>query len=412
MSSSIQTSSSISKAIPLPLLLLLASLTSIAPFSTDMYLPAFPAIQQAMSLLPGQVELSFSAYFVGMLLGMLCYGPISDRYGRKPPLLFGLTLYCLASLAIASVDSLEGLLGWRFLQGVGGCAGAVLAVAIVRDCCAAQQTARVMSMITLIMGAAPILAPLLGGWVLGLWNWQAIFIVLAVMGALCLLGILFGLRETLAQRSARLALLPVLKNYGELLRNREFMGFALCQAFTTGAMFAYIVGSPFVLIELHEIAPEHFGLFFGLNAVGMVLASQINRVLLNRISAATLLAHMLWLPLIAGSLLMLNQILGVPGLWLILPAFFILVSSVGLVSPNAMAMALAKQGHRAGLASALHVSLTFGMGMLAGVLVSVLHDGSQFPLALVIFCLANGGLFANRVVARSGKIAAVSASAD
>ncbi|WXL24807.1 multidrug effflux MFS transporter [Ectopseudomonas mendocina] len=401
MSSSTQTSRSTTKAIQLPLLLLLASLTSIAPFSTDMYLPAFPAIQQDMSLLPGQVELSFSAYFVGMLLGMLCYGPISDRYGRKPPLLFGLSLYTLASLAIASVDSLEGLLCWRFLQGVGGCAGAVLAVAIVRDCCAPQQTAKVMSMITLIMGAAPILAPLIGGMVLGLWNWQAIFVVLSGFGTLCLLGLVFGLRETLAQRSERLALLPVLKNYGELLRNREFMGFALCQAFTTGAMFAYIVGSPFVLIELHSIAPEHFGLFFGINAVGMVLASQVNRVLLNRFSAATLLGHMLWLPLLAGLLLMLNHILGVQGLWLILPAFFILVSSVGLVSPNAMAMSMAKQGHRAGLASALHVSLTFGMGMLAGVLVSVLHDGSQFPLALVIFCFAHGGLFANRVLARS-----------
>ncbi|SEJ65321.1 MFS transporter, DHA1 family, bicyclomycin/chloramphenicol resistance protein [Pseudomonas linyingensis] len=379
------------------LLLLLGTLTAIAPMSTDMYLPAFPAIQTALELAPGEVELSFSAYFVGMLLGMLCYGPISDRFGRKPPLLFGLSLYTLASLLLAGSDSLTELIGWRFVQGLGGCAGAVLAVAIVRDRCTPQQAGRVMSLITLVMGVAPVFAPLAGGLVLELWGWHAIFVALAGFGVCCLLGLLTVLDESLAQRSASLALRPVLAGYGQLLRDRRFIGYSLSQACTTGAMFAYIVGSPFVLIDLHGVSPQRFGLFFGINAIGLVLASQLVRLLLRRHSPLQLLPRLLWAPLLAGSLLVLNQLIGVSGLWLILPAFFVLVSSVGLVGPNATALAMAEQGARAGQASALHVSLTFGMGMLAGLLVSRLHDGSLLPLALVVFCFNVAGLLAWRL---------------
>ena len=377
--------------VPLPLLLLLGALTAIAPMSTDMYLPALPAISSALELLPGQVELTFSAYFVGMLLGMLCYGPLSDRFGRRPPLLFGLALYTLASLLIVASRSLDMLVLLRFLQGRGGCAGAVLTVAIVRDRCQPVEAAKVMSMITLVMGAAPILAPLLGGFVLELWHWQSIFLLLAGFGLLCLGGIGLLLPESLVQPAPQLALRPVFSGYLGLLRDRRFVGFSLCQACTTGAMFAYIVGSPFVLIELHGIPAAQFGWFFGINAIGLVAASQLNRWLLRRHGPRRLLEVMLWLPLLAGVLLMVDLLLGHLGLWLILPAFFMLVSSVGLVGPNATALALAEQGERAGLASALHVSLTFGMGMCASLLVAALQDGSVRPLAVVIFSFTLAG---------------------
>lgn len=396
--STLSDSSALRPGVPLVLLLLLGALTAIAPMSTDMYLPAFPRIHSSLGLQTGQVELSFSAYFVGMLLGMLCYGPISDRFGRRPPLLFGLALYSLASLLLAGSESLRELIGWRFFQGLGGCAGAVLTVAIVRDRCTPQQAAKVMSLITLVMGVAPILAPLVGGVVLRLWGWQAIFGVLAGFGLLCLCGLLGALDETLTQRSARLALWPVLKGYAGLLRDRSFIGYALAQAFTTGAMFAYIVGSPFALIELHGVDPAHFGFFFGINAIGLVLASQLTRRLLRLFTPQQLLAVVLWLPLLAGTLLLLNQLLGVPGLWMIVPAFFLLVSSVGLVGPNTTALAMAGHGQQAGLASALHVSLTFGMGMLAGLLVSLLHDGSLLPLTLVVLCFNIAGLLAHRML--------------
>jgi DHA1 family bicyclomycin/chloramphenicol resistance-like MFS transporter len=382
------------------LLILLGSLTAVAPMSTDMYLPAFPEISSELLLAPGDVELTFSTYFIGMMVGMLCYGPISDRFGRKPPLIFGLTLYVLSAIAVAFSASLAEMAGWRFLQGLGGSAGAVMTIAIVRDLCAPREGARVMSLITLVMGGAPILAPLVGGLVLGFTRWQWIFGVLAGFGVLCLAGVALVLREPLIQRTRHLQLKPVICGYLELLRCRSFMGFVLCQAFTTGAMFAYIVGSPFVLMEIHGVAPASFGLFFGANAIGLVLASQINRLLLRRYTPLAILRAAQILPLIGATLLLANAFRDTSTFGLLLPGFFLVVSSVGLVGPNATAMALAEQAHRAGLASALHTTVNFGMGMCAGMLISILHDGTALPIALVIGAYAVGGLMANRFITR------------
>ncbi|MFC6671514.1 multidrug effflux MFS transporter [Marinobacterium aestuariivivens] len=388
------------KAVPLSLLILLGGLTAIAPLSTDMYLPAFPAMRAQLGLAPGDMELSFSAYFVGMLLGMLCYGPVSDRFGRRPPLLFGMALYTVTSLLIAASDSLPELVAWRLLQGLGGCAGTVLTVAIVRDRCPPQQAARVMSLITLVMGLAPILGPLLGGWMLARWAWPAIFLVLAGYGLACLVGLLVLLDESLAQCQERLRVVPVVRGYAKLLVDRRFIGYALSQAGTNGAMMAYIVAAPFVLIDLNGVSPSQFGFYFGANALGLVAASQLSRWLLRTRPAAVLLHRALWLPSLAGALLLLNQLLGMDGLALVLPAFFLLVTSVGLVAPNATAMAMAQQSHQAGQASALHVSLYFGTGMLGSLLVGVFHDGSLWPVTLVIFAVVVMGRLSHLCISR------------
>lgn len=380
-------------------LVLLGALTAIAPMSTDMYLPAFPAITAALQLPAGGMELSFSSYFVGVLLGILCYGPLSDRYGRKPPLLFGLALYSLASLAITQVDSLAGLVGWRFLQGLGGCAGTVLTTAIVRDRCAPQDTARVLSRIMLVMGLAPILAPLAGGLLLAWWGWQSIFLVLVAFGLGCLLAVYALLDETLASVHVRpLHPRAVLRRYGQLLGERMFLGYLLSQAFTTGAMFAYIAGSPFVLIELHGISPSHYGFFFGLNGLGLIAASQLNPRLLRRFPAPRVLAVALWLPPLAGLLLLGAELAAVQSLPLLMLAFFLVVSSVGLISPNASAMAMAAQGENAGVAAALLGAATFGMGMLGGAFIGFAHDGSGLPLALVIAAMGSAAWLANRLL--------------
>ncbi|MBM7059307.1 multidrug effflux MFS transporter [Pseudomonas sp. UL073] len=387
-------------------LVLLGALTAIAPMSTDMYLPAFPAITRALQLAPGGVELSFSSYFVGVLLGMLCYGPLSDRYGRKPPLYFGLALYSLASLAIVQAASLESLVGWRFLQGIGGCTGTVLTTAIVRDRCTPQDTARVLSRIMLVMGLAPILAPLGGGLLLAVWGWQAIFLVLAAFGLSCLLAVHLLLDETLtAERVQPLHLGLVLRRYARLCGDRQFLGYLLSQAFAAGAMFAYIAGSPFVLLELQGIEPSHYGLFFGLNGIGLLLASQFNRRLLRRYSASLLLARALWLPLGAGALLLSAELAGLRSLPLLMLGFFVLVASIGVINPNASAMAMVSQGDNAGVAAAMLGATTFGMGMLGGVFIGLAHDGSGLPLALAISALGTAAWLANRLLLGTWRVA-------
>ena len=374
----------LAKPVSAPLLILLGSLAAIAPLSTDMYLPAFSLIREDLGLAAGDVEISFASYFLGMLIGMLCYGPLSDAVGRKRPLLFGLGLYVLAGFAITLCEGLSGLVFWRFVQGLGGCAGAVLTFAIIRDRCDTQQSAQTLSLMILIMGAAPVIAPLLGSLALSLADWRSIFGVLSVFGMVCFACALLILRDLPASEHGVAPLGSTLQQYLELLGSGRFMVFVLVQAFVMGAMFAYIVGSPMVLLDIHGIAPEYFGLFFGANAIGVMIAGQLNRKLLQQHAPQTLLKAGLWLPLAGGLLLIIDSLLPVSSLWLVVPGFFIAVFSVGLVNPNATALAMRDQARRAGKASAIHNSFTFGLGMLAGVLINLLHDGSTAPVAWLI----------------------------
>lgn len=373
----------LTKPVSGPLLILLGSLAAIAPLSTDMYLPAFSLIREDLGLAAGDVELSFASYFVGMLIGMLCYGPLSDSFGRKRPLLFGLGLYALAGFAITLSEGLSELVFWRFVQGLGGCAGAVLTFAIIRDRCNMQQSAQTLSMMILIMGAAPVIAPLLGSLTLNLADWRSIFGVLTVFGVSCFAYALLILQDIPA-RDHETGQGSALREYLDLLGCGRFMVFVLVQAFVMGAMFAYIVGSPMVLLDIHGIAPEYFGLFFGANAIGVMFAGQLNRKLLQEHAPQSMLKAGLWLPLAGGLLLIIDSLLPASSLWLVVPGFFISVFSVGLVNPNATALAMRDQARRAGKASAIHNSFTFGLGMLAGVLINLLHDGSTAPVAWLI----------------------------
>jgi len=384
------------RPVPLPLLFLLGSLAAIAPLSTDMYLPAFSMIRQEIGLAAGEVELSFSSYFIGMLIGMLCYGPVSDWIGRKRPLLVGLGLYVVASAAITQVDGLTELVFWRFLQGLGGCAGAVLTFAIIRDRCDLSQSAQNISLLILIMGAAPILAPLLGGWVMELSGWRNVFTVLTLFGVALFIYAFVVLDEPPTDRSVGGGIRAVLGEYADLLKSRHFMTLVLIQALVMGCMFSYIIGSPFVLMDIHGIAPSAFGYFFGFNAIGVMVAGQLNRVLLKRFAPITILRTALWLPLIGGILLVIDAQLVASSLWLVLPAFFVAVCSVGFVNPNASALAMADQGRRAGKASAILNGAIFGGGMLAGLLLNLCYTGTTAPVAWLICFSALLALFVGR----------------
>src|SRR6478735_6413727 len=366
-------------------LVLLGALTALAPLSIDMYLPAFPAIEQGLSAPAGSISLTLAAFFIGMALGQLFYGPLSDRFGRKPPLYAGLVLYVLASLGCMLADGMTTLIACRFLQALGGCAGAVIARAIVRDRCNANESARAFSMLMLVMGLAPILAPVIGGWLLIWAGWRWLFLVLALFGAACVLVMHWRLEETQDTRHAEpLALGNVLKSYARLCSNRAFLGYTLSGGLGMAGMFAYITGSPFIFIELYHLSPQHYSLLFGSNALALITASQLNVWQLQRMPLTRLLHLSLWVPAVAATALLLLSFTPWLTWWLLWAGFFVFVGSLGFINPNASAAALATHGQQAGMASALMGSLQFGLATLSGSLVGLWHDGTSLPLVAIM----------------------------
>lgn len=382
-------------------LILLGALTAIGPLSIDMYLPSFPLIEQSLGGRPGDMELTLASFFIGLTLGQLFYGPFSDRFGRKRPLYVGLGIYILASLACAMADSMTALTIGRFFQAIGGCAGMVIPSAVVRDRTGARESARAFSLLMLVMGLAPILGPILGGQVLTAFGWRAIFLCLAGFGGALLLAVHFGLPETHDIRhEPPLKLGNVLKNYGRLLTNRPFLGYTLAGGLAMSGMFSYIAGSPFVLIKLYGIAPEHYGWAFGLNAFGLIAASQINARLLRKQPATRLLRTALWFPAASALALLGLALAGQITLAWFMLGFFVFVASLGFIAPNATGSALATHGQQAGTAAALVGAMQFLCATLAGALVGLLHDGSGRPLALVMAICGCGAWLLHRLLVR------------
>jgi Bcr/CflA subfamily drug resistance transporter len=269
---------SLSRASYNKLVVILGTLTAFAPLSIDMYLPGLPAIAREFGVPTSAVQQTLAVFFVGLSLGQALYGPISDRVGRRRPLLFGCALYVVACIGCALAPTIGSLIVLRLAQALGGCAGVVIARSVVRDLFDQKEAARMFSFLMLVMGLAPILAPLIGGQVLAAWGWRAIFVVLAGFGVLCVVMVLFGLPETLpAERRVQAGLGEALRVYGRLLTDMHFMGYVLASGLASACMFTYISGSPFVFIELNGVPPERYGLIFGMNALGLIVASQINR---------------------------------------------------------------------------------------------------------------------------------------
>ncbi|QRX84330.1 Bcr/CflA family multidrug efflux MFS transporter [Glaciimonas sp. PAMC28666] len=382
-------------------LILLGALTAIGSLSIDMYLPSFPTIAKDFGVGSNLVQLTLASFLVGLAVGQMFYGPLSDHFGRKPPLYFGLGLYTLASIACLFAPNVTLLILSRFMQGLGGCAGMVIGRAVIRDRMGAAGSAKAFSLLMLVMGIAPILAPLIGGEVLKLWGWRVIFGGLACFGLICLIAIHTTMRETLnRENTAPLHLGRVLKQYGSLMIDRQFLSYALCGGLLQAGMFTYITGAPFVLIELHGIKPENFGWVFGTNAIGLIAASQLNARLVGKLSPDTILGRALWLP--AGLTLIITVLVaaGVDSLPLLLIGFFGFLACYGFISPNASAIALSQQGHQAGTASALMGTVQFSLGIVAGVSMSLWHDGTALPLMTVMTLCGLCALLLHRYIAR------------
>jgi DHA1 family bicyclomycin/chloramphenicol resistance-like MFS transporter len=382
------------------LTIILGTLSAFGPLSIDMYLPGLPGIGREFGVETAAAQQSLSAFFIGLALGQAFYGPIADRVGRRLPLLFGCILYTIASLGCVFAPTIGSLIGLRFAQALGGCAGMVIARSVVRDLFDARESARIYSFLMLVMGLAPITAPLIGGQLLLFFGWRAIFVVLAAFGLLCAALVLFGLPETLPpERRSTAGLGQALAAYGSLIRDRQFMGFALAGGFISAGMFVYIAGSPFVLIELYGVAPEHYGWIFGANALGLIAASQLNRRLLQRYNGETIMRVAIGTIVISGLVLVAVAATGLGGLAGLLPPLFVCIAGYGLVVPNATAAAMALYGAMAGSASALLGTLQFSVGAMAGILVGVLHNGTALPMAGMIAACAIAALLAFQTMA-------------
>jgi len=368
----------------LRMVLILGALSAFGPLAIDFYLPAFPAMAQAFATDEKHIQTTLAAYFLGLSLGQLAYGPVADRFGRRLPLLFGVALFTLASLACAYAPNLDTLILARFVQALGGCAGMVLSRAIVSDKCDPVASAKVFSQLMLVMGLAPILAPMLGGVLVNVAGWQSIFLTLSLFSAACLVAVGLGLPESLPAHMPRQPLSGALRQYLRLLADRVFVGHALTGGIAIAGMFAYIAGSPFVFIKLYGVPAEHYGWLFGTNAAGFILVAQINARLLAKRGPAFLLVRAVWLYLAAGLVLLGVAALRPAQLWPLLVPLFVCIASLGCIIPNASACAMSGQGARAGSASALMGCLQFSVAAGAAALVSLLHDGSAVPMTLVI----------------------------
>jgi MFS transporter, DHA1 family, multidrug resistance protein len=372
------------------LLLMLGALAALAPLTINMYLPAFPNVVKDLGTDMRDVQLTLAAFLGGLAIGQPLYGSISDLYGRKPPLYAGLLLFALGSVGSALALDIHTLIVFRFLQALGACVGLVIPVAIVRDLFNQELMVRMLSRQMLIVGLATILAPLAGSQVLAWLGWRAIFWLLAVYGVICLAAISLVLpesRKAIPANSLRLG--NLLRCYGQMLSDRRFVGYSLSGAAAQTAMFVYITASPFVLIDLYNVSASSYGWLFGLNALGLAAASQLNARLLSRFHSETLLTRAGITQVILGVWLLLVAVVPVGGLIGILVPLFGIVGSMGFIQPNMTTGAMADQAQRAASASALIGFLRFGMASVGGVLTCAMFDGTARPMALLIaaFCL-------------------------
>lgn len=381
-------------ATPWRLVLLLGALTAFAPMSIDMYLSSLPAIGKSLQAGPDQTQATLAAFFAGMAIGQFIYGPASDRFGRRGPILFGVAVYFLASVACALAPTIEALITARFIQALGGCAGAVVARAVVRDRFSHTDTARVLSLMTLIMGLAPVLAPQFGGIIQLIAGWRAVFWTLALFGLAIGVWVALGLSESRsAETEAQARSENPLKAFGALLRMRRLVGYGLAGTLNGAVLFTYISGGPDVIMGTYGHSPLVFNMIFAFNAVGIIGASQVNRLLLRRTTPDRVLMRASVASLVFAFLLVGAAWTGWGGQWTVLPLLFLSLSTYGLMGGNTMAGALSVDPKRAGSTSALMGSASFGSGAVAAWISGLLHDGSPRPMAGVMFvCLVGSAL--------------------
>lgn len=369
-------------------ILILSGLMAFTSLSTDIYLPAMPVMAAELQ---GDAELTITGFLIGFAVAQLVWGPISDRLGRRKPLFIGMVLFIIGSAGCALSTTIDQIVFWRVFQALGACTGPMLARAMVRDLFARSRAAQMLSTLTIVMAIAPIAGPLIGGQMIKVTSWHAIFWLLVVIGGLMFIALRW-LPETLPpERRQQGSTLGAFRNYGQLLKNTTFMRYTLSLTFFYVAAYAFITGSPDVYIRYYGIAPQHYGWLFAVNIIGVMAMSVVNRRLVQRHALSSLLKISLAVAALAVVILATGVRLYIGGIGLIVVSVFLFFSMNGVIAATSTAAALDEAGAFAGSASALIGSLQYGSGIISSLLLAWLRDGTPWTMAWIMaaFTLAS-----------------------
>jgi DHA1 family bicyclomycin/chloramphenicol resistance-like MFS transporter len=370
---------------PSLIILILGALSTVSPLAIDMYLPAFPQIADALHSTPAKVSLSISSYFVGLAAGQLIYGPLLDRFGRKKPLYFGLVLFMVASLLCVQAHSVKTLVAFRALQALGGCAAQVAAMAMVRDFFPVKESARIFSLLVLILGVSPLFAPTIGSFLAVHVGWQSVFNLLASIVLVLLAVVFFYLPEGHpADTSIELHPVHILRTFGSILIVPQFCTFTLAGSFSFAGLLVYVAGSPIIFMDVFHVSPTVYGAIFAGLAVGFIGSNQINILLLRRFSGLQIFRGALYFQCAVAVLFLVGTAYHWYGLPITLVLLFLVLSSLGLISPNATALALAPFDKNIGSASALFGFLQIGIAALASAFVGIFNSKGLIPVLAIL----------------------------
>jgi DHA1 family bicyclomycin/chloramphenicol resistance-like MFS transporter len=367
------------------MILILGLLSAIGPFSIDMYLPGFPAIAADLHSTVAHIGLSLSSFFIGISLGQLLYGPLLDRFGRKRPMYFGLSLYLLSSIACALCKSADMLIALRLLQAIGGCSGMVASRAMVRDIFPVEENAKIFSLLMLVVGVSPIIAPTLGGYVTAVFGWQSVFIILAVMCAFTLAAVHFTLPES-RKPDLTVSLLPkpIIKSFVSVIKQPQFYTYAFTGAIASAGLYAYIAGSPHLFMELYKVTERQYGCVFAAIALGLIICSQLNSFLLRRYKSEQIIPVALFFQSLTGITLFAGTMFHFLGLYSTIFFILIFLSCQGFTFPNASALTMAPFSKNAGTASAMMGFIQLAAGALTSAIVSFSTGNTAVPMMCVM----------------------------
>lgn len=367
------------------LILILGSLTALGPFSIDMYLPGFSGIARDLNTTVAKVSMSLSSYFIGISAGQLLYGPLLDRFGRKKPLYVGLMVYILASLGCVFVTDIDTFIGLRFLQAVGSCAATVASVAMVRDLFPVKDIPKVFSMLMLVVGLSPMLAPTIGGYVTSDYGWHTVFFILMCMGILILIGAKIGLPNTRKpDTSISLKPKPIIRNFLNVVKEPQFYTYAFTGAVSFSGLFTYVASSPIVFMDIFKVDAKIYGWIFAFMSLSFIGASQLNSYLLRKYSSQQMIFGALITQSVISIVFLILAINNLLGLYETIGMLFIYLACLGISNPNTAGLTMAPFSKNAGSASALMGAIQLGLGAIASFAVGVFVKDSLIPMVAIM----------------------------